>query len=187
MPLKTQQSRSKSLCFSSGSNTRAQTEAVLLKLCYQSWAHTSGGIDPDQPPNTHAAIHLCPSHTGWEKKRKRVKRLVDQDNDSLIVKAKPAHTSKAIRGIYSPFLISHFLESRASVHVTFAWEHKSSNHRLSAFILLSHNFIWYRISHWSVRVSCPLPASCPCSLWGEKGRRWQRGKERKPWLCASTI
>lgn len=46
-----------------------------------------GETDPGQLPNTATDIHSC-LYTGWSKNRNKVERLVDLDNDNLIMKAK---------------------------------------------------------------------------------------------------
>ena len=116
------------------------------------------------------------------------------DKDSLIGKAKAAHTSKEKQGIHSPLPIgrqvfSHPQESRAPSCVMVTWEdkhHRSEHPPLSFF----PSFICWAWCHmvWNIPLVswgqlsrlCPLPASCapPASSlvgWGEE--------QKRPWLC----
>jgi len=75
------------------------------------------------------------------------------------------HASKAKPGIHSLLAISrqvfsHGQESRAPARVTVTWEEKCHHSECPPFLILprasyaEHDFIWYRISLWSVGVSC---------------------------------
>jgi len=81
----------------------------------------------------------------WGENRRKLRRLVVQDNDSLIAKAKAACTSKARTGINSILpvgrkMFSHCLESRASAHITGAWKEKHRKHKCLLLLNLSLSF-----------------------------------------------
>lgn len=71
---------------------------------FQNCNKTVWWVHPSQQPNTHAAACSLPSPMGWGENRREVRRLMDEDNGSLISlieKAIAAHTSEEIRGILS--------------------------------------------------------------------------------------
>lgn len=80
----------------------------------------------------HPTLGSLPSPGLWGGKWKG-KRLIDQDNDSSIRKAKAVHASKARRGIHLFFTTSrrifiYLLGSKASACVVVAWEDICHHH-----------------------------------------------------------
>ena len=149
------------------------------------------------------ACSLPCSGMGERIRRAKVKKLVGQDKDSLIGKAKAAHTSKANQGIHSPLPIgrqafSHLQESGAPPCVMVTWEdkcHHSKHSSLPPALYAEHDVIWCGIILQSVGVSCPgcvpsqllvypqpttkhHPATCSLPLSG-MGERIRRVKVRK--------
>jgi len=80
---------------------------------------------------------------GWEENRRKLKRLMDQDKDSLLSKIKASQACKAKRRIHSLLPIgrqlpSHFIESRVSACMnSLLGKANAYNHKPASFILLS--------------------------------------------------
>lgn len=134
-PLKREQSRSKELVFLlRAKGADRDFEAVLPKLSTHLGGDWSG-----QLPNTATDVHFCPSHTGWNKNRSMVERLVDHDNDHLIIKEKLCTQAKQSEEFAQYFPLAPFWKADPQYTILIASEHKCKSSRLSLFLLLSHN------------------------------------------------
>lgn len=107
------------------------------------------------PASTTLASCSLPSFAGWGQNIRKARRLVDQDNDRLIRKAKAAQETKAEKAILSVLPISrqmssYFLESWASPCIRVAWEDKDHNHKLPLFLLLSLRFLLPSMTAYSI-------------------------------------
>lgn len=120
----------------------------------------------------------------------KVRKHLGWDEQSFLEKAKATHTSKVIQRIDSLLPIirqvfSHLQESWAPSHITVIWINKHHHSKqLPPLLLLppasyaEHVSIWYGISLWSLRVTCPgvpsqllLHSHTPC-WWGDmRGRK----------------
>jgi len=94
-------------------------------------------VHPGQKPNIQPASHSLPSSMGWERNRRKARRLMYQGNGSLIGKAKAACTSKAKHNqdVVHYFSSSgrcpaiSYREGLHSEHAVVALEDKHHNHK----------------------------------------------------------
>lgn len=91
------------------------------------------------------AFHTFPYLWAVEINRRRVKKLMDQEKNSLIRKVRVVHASKTRRGIISLLVMGgqvsrHSLERRDSAHLMVTWESKRQSHKCFSFLILCLNF-----------------------------------------------
>jgi len=103
-----------------------------------------------QKPNAAPASLPLPPPRGWGENRRKARRLMDQDKDSLRGKAKGAQVSKVEREIHSLLPIirqmsGQFPRSRASACITVAWDDKNHKHECPPILPPFHGLLLLNI------------------------------------------